>query len=339
MTKIISYLKAHWQIAAVAVGAALLVVSVLVMVLAFGARRNQMAGAPAGNTNAAAALPVGKTYTDFYAVAIDNHVEARPPSGINQAAFVYEAPVEGGITRFLAIFERGASVAEIGPVRSARPYFLDWVAELGPSLFLHFGGSPDAMNKIASTPYLYEADRDGTGAAGSGFWRDDKRDAPHNAYTSSANVEKMFAARGGSARTVTPWLMVPDPDPLARGQAGSFTVPMSTDAGYTPEWRYDPSRNIYARYIKNKAQLDRSGAPLEAKNIIVMKTDVKVLDSDGRLSVATAGEGGATIYRNGETIAGTWNNDAGGALARFYGPDGSEVVLTEGNVWIEVVKK
>jgi hypothetical protein len=339
MQKIVAYFKANWQIAAVIVGAALIVVSAMVIFFVFGARRNQTAVTPIGNANLAPVLPAGKTYTDLYAVSIDNHVDARPPSGLNQAAFVYEVPVEGGITRFLAVFERGVNVPEIGPVRSARPYFLDWVTELGPSLFLHFGGSPAAMSRIASIPYLYEADRDGTGSAGNGFWRDGKRDAPHNAYTSSANVEKMFASRGGSARTVTPWLMVPDPDSSTRGKADNFTVPMSTDAGYTPEWRYDPSRNLYARYIKNKAQLDRSGAPLEAKNIIVMKTDVQVLDSEGRLSVAIAGAGGATIYRNGETIAGIWNNDAGGALARFYRPDGSEVVLTEGNVWIEVEKK
>jgi hypothetical protein len=337
--KIIAFVKSNWMTISVVLGAILIVVSIVAVIFVFGARRNQVATGSPDNVNTAntALVPAAKTYTDLYAVSIDNHVDARPPSGVNQAAFIYEAPVEGGITRFLAVFERGMNVSEIGPVRSARPYFLDWVLELGPSLFLHVGGSPDALARIAATPALLEADRDGIAAPG--FWRDDKRDAPHNVYTSSANVEQMFAARTGGPRTITPWLMAADPAPEARGVAASFTVPMSTDTSYTPEWRYDPSRNVYARFSNKKAQMDRSGAPIETKNVIVMKTETKVLDSVGRLSVATSGSGEAIVYRNGETIAATWKNEVGGSPTRFYGPTGAEVVLTDGNVWVEVVKK
>jgi hypothetical protein len=209
--------------------------------------------------------------------------------------------------------------------------------ELGPSLFLHVGGSPEALAKISSTPSLLEADRDGI--ADAGFWRDQQLDAPHNVYTSSSKVEQMFVDRTGGTRTVTPWLMAADPAPVARGIAASFSVPMSTDTSYVPEWQYDPIRNIYARYISSKAQQDAAGQPIETKNIVVMKTETKVLDSEGRLRVTTAGSGEATVYRNGETIAATWKNEAGGAPTRFYGPDGAEVVLTDGNVWVEVVKK
>lgn len=338
MDNLIAYVKAHWMRLSLVIGSALIVASVAAALYALGARRDHAPADEAG-TPAVSVLPKAKSYSDLYAVSIDNHKDARPPSGVNQAAFVYEVPVEGDITRFLAVFERGMSVPEIGPVRSARPYLIDIVSELGPSLFVHFGGSPEALSRLSASAALREIDRDGISNAGSYFRRDDKRSAPHNAYTSSTDVESMFASRPGASRTVTPWLMVPDPDPSARGAASSFTVPMSKSDGYSPEWRYDPARNVYSRYLSGKTQSDRAGKPIEAKNVVVMNTTSQVLDGEGRLSVMMSGSGDATVYHDGKVIPGIWKNDAGGSPVRFYAQDGAEVPLTEGNVWIEVVGK
>ncbi len=336
--KIVEYLKTDWRKKAVIAGGALILVSLAILVLSMTARRHEVAGGE-DNANTASALPAPKVFKDLYAAPIDNHLDARPVSGVSKAVLVYEAPVEGDITRLLAVFERGSEIAEIGPVRSARPYFLDWVAELGPSLFLHFGGSPEALSRIASTPFLREVDEDGMGNAGDRYWRDTSRDMPHNAYTSTDDVEKMFAARTGESRTVSAWLMAPDPDIGVRGVGEAFTVPLSKSANYQPEWRYDRERNVYVRHIRGIQEFDRQKNPLEAKNVIVMETTVKVLDDIGRLRVATDGTGKATVYHNGEKIDATWRNDAGGAPVRFYGSDGLELALTNGSVWIEVVKK
>ena len=83
------------------------------------------------------------------AIIIENLTAARPQSGLDKAQIVYEALAEGGITRFLAIYARGhtAEVPQIGPVRSARPYYIDWVEELG-AMFVHIGGSPQALTEI-----------------------------------------------------------------------------------------------------------------------------------------------------------------------------------------------
>lgn len=340
MNDIIIYLKGHWQKSAIVGGIALVVLS-MVAILFLSTMRIRSIAHTAANTNSQEPVfvkPTVRTYTDLFAVSIDNMVDARPASGIDQATLVYEMPVEGDITRLLAVFERGTEVKEIGPVRSARPYLLDWVSGLGPSLFLHFGGSPEALSRIASSASLKQVDRDGMGNAASGFWRDDSRDMPHNAYTSSEKVEKMFAIRSGEPRTVAAWLMAPEPDAPARGAGETFTVPLSTSASYRPEWRYDAAKNVYIRYSRGKQELTRDGAAVEAKNVIVMQTDVKSLDAVGRLKITTAGQGHATVYRNGEKVDGTWNA-AEGTLAKFYGGDGNEVVLTEGNVWVEVVKK
>jgi len=337
MSNIIAVFKQHWRLTAIIIGGLLIAASMVYAFSVLGSRRsvvNQDVPAVPNPSPAAAA----KTYTDLYAVSIDNHIDARPPSGLNQAVIVFEAPVEGGITRFLAVFERGVAVPEIGPVRSARPYFLDWVSELGSSLFLHIGGSPAALERINSTPYLREADRDGISTYGDSFWRDSRRNAPHNAYTSSDNVEKIFAERSGGVRSITPYLMAADAPETVRGNGDSFTVPLSAEPDFRPEWRYDKAKNFYTRFVKGVLQADRAGAPLVAKNIIVMETTGQVLDDIGRLNLVTAGSGKATVYHDGQKVEAIWKNGDGSALARFYAADGSEIALTEGSVWIEIIK-
>ena len=347
MSKTLEYLKNNWRKIALIAGVVLLVVSTGAFFLLANMRDQSMANAPSAatnaNTNAAAVSESAatKTYTDLYAVSIDNMVEARPASGINKAAFIYEAPVEGNITRFLAFFERGVATAQIGPVRSARLYFLDWIADWGAVKFFHFGGSPEALAHIAATPALAAADADGvTGAGGAFYARDATRNAPHNAYTSSDNVEKAFAGSAGGVG-VKAWLMENDPDISARGADGQKIAPeLSTDTAYDPVWIYSSATNLYTRTVKGQVEKDTDGAAVTAKNIIVISTGVSVIDAVGRLKVGTSGSGTAIIYRNGQSEDVTWNEaPANPSPPHFTASDGSPAVLTSGNVWIEVVKK
>jgi hypothetical protein len=89
-----------------------------------------------------------KTTRKPIAVVVENHPDARPQSGLNDAALVFETFAEGGITRFLAVFQEN-DVANIGPVRSARPYFVEWATSL-KALFAHVGGNIDALDLISS---------------------------------------------------------------------------------------------------------------------------------------------------------------------------------------------
>ncbi len=115
-----------------------------------------------------------------FGIMIDEHVDARPQSGIDQAFLVMEAPVEAGIPRLLAFFSQDQKMEKIGPVRSARPYFVDWALELA-ALYTHVGGSNEALDKIknGATFDLNQFWHD------SQFWRVTDRDAPHNVYTST----------------------------------------------------------------------------------------------------------------------------------------------------------
>ena len=146
-----------------------------------------------------------------FAVMIDNHEDAWPPSGIDQAFLVIEAPVEAAIPRLLAFFSSEEDVAEIGPVRSARPYYLDWANELD-ALYVHVGGSNAALDLIASggtfdfNQYWW----------GEYFWRAGNRFAPHNVFTSTTLMNEFVTRRTEAGvvpeRLYDVWLFK-DPEP------------------------------------------------------------------------------------------------------------------------------
>jgi hypothetical protein len=330
------YVRENWMRVSVIAGIALIGISLVVTGIVYVVHSRNVNRAPVTNVNAPG-LPHAQNYQDLFAVSIDNHVDARPTTGLASASIVMELPVEGGITRFLALYERAAHVEKIGPVRSARPYFLDWTLGFGPALFVHFGGSPEALTRIASTPALREVDVDGM-ADGVTFWRDASRDAPHNAYTSTEKVGDVFAARSLADRGVPGYLVVSDPAVEDRGTAESISIPYST-LSYTPVWQYDRARNIYVRTVKGAPAKDESGEQLESKNIIVLETNVDTIDAVGRKKIVTTGVGSATVFHDGKKIDATWRRPNNETPPRFYGTDGIEIPLTEGNIWIEVVPK
>lgn len=131
------------------------------------------------------------------AVMIENSLDARPQSGLLDAGVVYEAIAEGGITRFMALFQEGQP-SYIGPVRSARPYYVEWLAPYGAT-YAHAGGSPEAISLI-STLGIKDMDH---GANGNSYTRVDTRFAPHNLYTSMANLDAIRAKKSWDNTTFT----------------------------------------------------------------------------------------------------------------------------------------
>nr|MCU0495649.1 DUF3048 domain-containing protein [Chloroflexaceae bacterium] len=125
------------------------------------------------------------------AVMIDNHPDARPQSGMNAAALVFEALAEGGVTRYMAVYEpkANASISEIGPVRSARSYFVEWAKGLN-AVYTHAGGSPEGLLLAETATEIANLDALRDGAEGLYFWRSTTRFAPHNLYTSTELLRK-----------------------------------------------------------------------------------------------------------------------------------------------------
>lgn len=273
------------------------------------------------------------------AVMIENFVSSRPPSGLSEANLVYEALVEGGITRFMAVYAgQMIGVPEIGPVRSARPYYLDWTLELG-SLYAHVGGSPQSFQDIETYEVLdlnqfYNPQY---------FWRDSERSAPHNLYTSGEKL--VFALRDIEADdtgSFTPWTFKDDEPFSSRPiEEKSLEIEFSS-FNYKVEYRYDRESNEYVRYQAGEEHRDKpvseevDGSVIRAKNIIVQKVKTYIVDQE-RLGMDIVGEGLATIFRDGRVIEGRWEKFEKDERTKYFDGNGNEVSFNAGPTWIEIV--
>ncbi len=332
----------RWQIAGGAVLFFLLSLCLLWFSITGGLRANGSTPPPAATSTepAAAVLPrrldgvlvsAGQEAYAPRAVMVENHPDARPISGLSRASLVIEAPVEGGITRFLAFFDATTTVAEIGPVRSARPYYVDW-AEGWHASYFHVGGSPEALDKIRIMRSFVNVDQF---FAGNSFWRDERRYAPHNVYTDKELMDEVLSrSRSASGTTaVAAWHFQDAASSTDRGTISSIKVPYG--GSFNVAWAYDAERGVYVRREAGQLQKDRDGSSVETENVIVIKTEQQVLDAVGRLRVRTTGNGEAVAYRDGKKFVLRWRRSAGEPM-RFESADGTDFIFTRGRTWIEV---
>ncbi len=203
------------------------------------------------------------------AVMIDDHHDARPQSGFNDAAIVWQAPAEGGIPRYMLIFQDRIPPS-VGPVRSARQYYIAWAAEW-KAVYAHVGGSPQAMQTLREKgrgQLVYNADEFRWG--GIYFHRTRDRFAPHNVYTSGKELYQLSRRVGAKNEPIkAAWRFAPDKHPLLRPEGTRITVVYSQN---TITYRYDRASNTYRRAVSGeKRQIDRGvDKPVAPKNVIVM---------------------------------------------------------------------
>lgn len=274
--------------------------------------------------------PAGEETLAPRAVIIENHPDARPVSGLSKASVVIEAPVEGGITRFLALFDPKTALDEVGPVRSVRPYYVEWARGWNASLF-HVGGSPEALDLIKTLDGFVDVNEF---AYGNSFWRDRRRSAPHNVYTDLGRMDAVIERKNATGTSsVEAWHFL-DPAPEdERGDASDVRIPYG--GAFSVSWAYDRGTGLYTRSQAGRVQKDRDGSSIEVENVIVIKTEERVLDDVGRLRIRTTGSGDAVAYRDGKKFILRWSRVPGGVI-RFEGADGSEYLLTRGKTWIHV---
>lgn len=264
------------------------------------------------------------------AVMVENSYDAWPLSGLDQAFLVIEAPVEGGIPRFEAFFAEDAAVEKIGPVRSARPYYLDWAQELD-AMYAHVGGSPEALEllEVRNLLDLNEFFH------GDSFWRASNRYAPHNAYTSTellSEVRESILTRHEHASTPTyeAWAFKEDAPTTDDVDLAIDFAPGST---YDLTWKYQKETNTYLRDQKGM-----STEPIIANNVAVIYTDITSIDEKDRRSVRTLGEGDALVAQDGKTIEARWKKPTLTDRLRFYTLDGMEIAMNAGATWIEILE-
>ncbi|MGG3508036.1 DUF3048 domain-containing protein [Paenibacillus lautus] len=280
------------------------------------------------------------------AVMINNAPAARPQSGLGQADMVYEVLAEGGITRLIGIFQSQSGIEKIGPIRSIRPYLINLGESYG-GVLVHAGGSPEAYSIIQKQG---KQDMDEIGNAGSFFWRDKERKAPHNLYSSDEKLREGAAKLNYGNDVKVPQYSFYSEPAAASGDGAEGTAPMEVVSGepgekveikflldsYVVAYEYDGSTNTYKRWVNGSPHVDlNDNVQLEAANVIVLGADHKVLDDVGRLAVNVETGGKAMLFQRGEVIEGQWVRAAGDAI-RFV-KDGKEVPLVPGTTYFNIV--
>ncbi len=270
-------------------------------------------------------------------IMVENHTASRPQSGLDKANVVFEALAEGGITRFLAIYTLTDPVEEIGPVRSARPYYVDWARGYN-AMYTHIGGSPKALERIATTNTLdlnqfFNSQY---------FYRDKSREvaSEHTLYTNGrlmtlALLDKKIPASG----SYEGWVFKAPSPPAERPSSQHLTINYSTFS-YKVDYEYDPVENDYVRSQAEQPHVMRDGTPIRPKNVVVLTVKRRLeqpADGKGRLEMDTTGEGSARYFLDGQETKGTWKKASPSEQVRFFLADGSQLKLNAGQTWIEIV--
>lgn len=263
-------------------------------------------------------------------VSIDNVGDAVPQSWLSKADMVYEFPVEGGQTRLQAIYY-GEFPEEFGPIRSARPYFIDLTREY-KGVFLAHGWSEDAKKYLmtGAVPYINAMNSDLK------FYRSPKKTSPHDSYIKWSEVESKIDKEGwwDEKQDIEPFTFLSAGEPVAGDYAGKVYFKNSSSKC---EFTYDSGKNTYTRTIDGKKYIDiETGESIETTNVLVQKVRSSVLDSKGRLKINLCAGGEAMLFTNGKVIEGTWSRAGLDDRTVFTDKDGNQFKLGVGTTWVEV---
>lgn len=267
------------------------------------------------------------------AVVINNDPKARPQSGLNEADIIYELLTEGGITRYLAIFQ-SEKPDMVGPVRSARPYFIE-LANGYDAFFVAHGYSPEAKTMLNSgvIDHINGMNYDGTL-----FQRVSFRKAPHNSYISYENIKKGAEMNQYSLNETVSPLPFLSKDEAAQIQADeqSHEITVRYSNSYAVAYYYDESEKHYTRFTGQEQTVDyETNEPLTLENIFIVEADHRVADEAGRRVIDITSGGDAILLQNGMVRYVQWTNENGRIVPTAS--DGEEVGFVPGKTWIHFV--
>lgn len=264
------------------------------------------------------------------AIMIENSPDARPQSGVKQAGIIYEAVAEGGITRFLTLHQQDKPQL-IGPVRSLRMYYVDWLAPFNASV-AHIGGSAAALAEVRNGKYR---DIDQFFNA-STYWRTKDRYAPHNVYTSFEKLDALNAQKGFTSSTF-PAFPRSDGKSAETPNATSVTINISGPL-YNTTYAYDGANNRYNRNLAGKPHADREDGAITPSVVIAMKVNMHRVFEDGyREEIEANSTGQAVIFQNGMAQEVTWKKPSRQSQISFIDSEGKDVPLIRGQTWIAAV--
>lgn len=267
-----------------------------------------------------------------FAVVINNHPKARPQSGLDKADIIYEVLTEGKVTRFLAVFQ-SSSAERIGPVRSARDYFIE-LAKGYDAFFVAHGYSPEAKQLLSSG---YIDNINGMQYDGTLFKRSSDRVAPHNSYISTKNIIKGGENLGYDLEK-PPASLTFLSDGEIEGLNGEKAVDIKvsySNSQFDVTYKYDEKQEKYERYTSGQITKDLdSGNPVLLDNIFIVETNHKVVDNAGRRDVDLVSGGKGLLFQKGVCKEVEWKN-IDGRILPFE--NGKESGFVPGKTWINIV--
>lgn len=256
------------------------------------------------------------------AVKIDNLSPARPQSGLNEADVVYEELVEGGITRYIAVFQ-STDAEKIGPIRSGRTSDLLILANLNRALYGASGGNSYVLDALRGANLVSILD----GARGV-FFRDPDRDAPHNLYSST---EALYGANPGGTSLPPRLFAFRSPTEAVAGAPVPGAEVRVGDEAVTYRW----NGSGWERRVGGETEEDAAGRPIAPENVVIQFTDYGSSAADAASPEAqVTGEGEVWVLTAGQVVKGTWSRPFPEEITHYLGPDGQEIGLTPGRTWI-----
>lgn len=287
--------------------------------------------------------PVTFTGTErAIAVMIDNHKSAMPQAGLNKASIVYEIIVEGGETRLMQVFKstdlENIDLEKIGPIRSARHYFLDYALE-NDAVYVHFGWSPQAQSDISK---LKVNNINGLVESSTSFWRVKDKSAPHNAVTSMAKIKEIAERKEYRLTTSQKPVLnyTAEEVELNNGAQSAYTVTIPYSDYNTVKYEYDEETKRYVRYSRNVEQLDwLTNETVTTKNIIITKCKNTTLndgENKGRQTLDNIGVLEGYYITNGKAIQITCEKKSRDAQTIYKDLEGNEIEVSDGNTFIQI---
>ncbi|MBI5045084.1 MAG: DUF3048 domain-containing protein [Candidatus Levybacteria bacterium] len=295
-------------------------------------------------------------------VMIENSTDARPQSGLSFADVIYEAIAEGGITRFLSVYYcQDAGI--VGPVRSARTYFLDFISEYGAyPLYAHVGGAntpgpADALGQIIDYGWNVYNDLNQFSIGFPTFRRDDSRlgrsvATEHTMYSTTSKLWEVGKERGltNEDREGDMWddtfvkYSFKDEAPIAdRPETQKVMVTFwDSQPNYSVVWNYDKAANVYKRVNGGSAHVDNNTKKqLATKNVVILyMRESRANDGyEGNLHelFGTKGSGNVVIFQNGEEIKGKWKKIDREGRTELTDLKGNEIEFVRGQIWFQIV--
>ena len=265
-------------------------------------------------------------------IMVENSEGARPQSGLDKANIVYEVLAEGGITRFLAIYY-DQDAEEVGPIRSARPYFVSKSLE-HQAIYAHAGGSEEAYNFIKEE----KIDDINEFVDFQPFWRSIDRKPPHNLYTSTIKLRKEANKLGyiEMIKKQEYQFEIDRNERLTGGETDTIVIPYNNI--YKITYKYQPESMKYLRFMNDEPHIDaKTKEQLAVDNIIIQFAGSKVIDEEGRLAIDFIGKGKGLLFFKGSAEEIIWEKQDLTSKTIFMYKEGDRIALTPGNVWIQIV--